>query len=98
VIVQSFLPDDLRAAVALEPQALRADVLFAIRSGVFHAGLLPAEPCHGVNFQGNRQGEAAALMGCHGRLERSITRLPAPLRSRFGGGTEPPCASSGDRR
>ena len=48
VLVQGFLPDDLAAAFALQPQALGADVAFLIGNVFFDAGLLSVKPSHAV--------------------------------------------------
>ena len=47
VFVERFLPNDLPAAFALQPEALGANtLLFSLACGIY-AGFLSIEPCHG---------------------------------------------------
>jgi hypothetical protein len=50
ILVERFFPDDLPAALALQPQALGANaLLFSLSRGIY-AGLLSIEPCHGEHI------------------------------------------------
>jgi hypothetical protein len=48
VLVQGFLPDDLAAAFALEPQTLGAEALFTFRHAFVHSRFFTGKPRHKI--------------------------------------------------
>src|SRR4029077_15863922 len=62
ILVQCFFPNDMASALALEPQALRADAFFALARAFFHSRFLPRKPRHSEHSYRSRWARKPARM------------------------------------